>query len=347
MSEMNRVTVDLGDRTYSVVIGHGAVAETASLLPEKSKRVAVVTQSGIPASLIPHFPNHQVTIHEIGIGEEHKSLTTIAALCSAFAQSGLTRNDVVVGVGGGMVTDIAGFAAASYHRGIPVVHVATSLLAMIDAAVGGKTGVNIPEGKNLVGAYWQPHGVICDLDALESLPAREMRCGLGEMAKYHFIARENLDELPFAQRVARSIEIKAEIVAADEREGGVRALLNYGHTLAHAIEIETNFAMAHGEAVALGLLFAAHLGHVMGRITSERVDEHYRVVNEVYGIDLVMPSGLVADRLIDAMGRDKKALESITFILDSADGLEIVPGVHEADIRTALTEFVGRLTPQV
>jgi 5-deoxy-5-amino-3-dehydroquinate synthase len=123
--------------------------------------------------------------------------------------------------------------------------------------------------------------------------------------------------------------------------------LNYGHTLAHAIEIETNFAMAHGEAVALGLLFAAHLGHVMGRITSDRVDEHYRVVNEVYGIDLVMPSGLVADRLIDAMGRDKKALESITFILDSADGLEIVPGVREADIRTALTEFVGRLTPQV
>ena len=123
--------------------------------------------------------------------------------------------------------------------------------------------------------------------------------------------------------------------------------MNYGHTLAHAIEIETNFAMAHGEAVALGLLFAAHLGHVMGRITSDRVDEHYRVVNEVYGIDLVMPSGLVADRLIDAMGRDKKALESITFILDSADGLEIVPGVREADIRTALTEFVGRLTPQV
>jgi 5-deoxy-5-amino-3-dehydroquinate synthase len=167
------------------------------------------------------------------------------------------------------------------------------------------------------------------------------------MAKYHFIARENLDELAFAQRIARGIEIKAEIVAADEREGGVRALLNYGHTLAHAIEIETNFAMAHGEAVALGLLFAAHLGEVMGRITSERVDEHYRVVNEVYGIDLAMPKGLVAERLIEAMGRDKKALESITFVLDSANGLEIVPGVREADIRTALTAFVGRLTPQI
>jgi 5-deoxy-5-amino-3-dehydroquinate synthase len=242
------------------------------------------------------------------------------------------------------VTDIAGFAAASYHRGIPVIHVATSLLAMIDAAVGGKTGVNIPEGKNLVGAYWQPHGVVCDLDALKTLPEREMRCGLGEMAKYHFIARENLDELSFPERVARSVKIKADIVAADEREGGVRALLNYGHTLAHAIEIETNFAMAHGEAVAIGLLYAAHLAHVMGRIDSARVDEHYRVVNEVYGIDLVMPAGLDESRLIAAMGRDKKALESITFVLDSVNGLEVVPGVLEADIRTALTAFSQRLS---
>jgi 5-deoxy-5-amino-3-dehydroquinate synthase len=344
MGEMNRVTVDLGDRTYSVVVGNGARNEAASLLPVTAKRVAIVTQAGIPSVFIPDFPLHQVTVHEIGVGEEHKSLSTIQMLCSAFAQAGLTRHDVVVGVGGGMVTDIAGFAAASYHRGIPVVHVATSLLAMVDAAVGGKTGVNIPEGKNLVGAYWQPHGVICDLDALETLPAREMRCGLGEMAKYHFIARENLDELSFPERVARSIEIKANIVAADEREGGVRALLNYGHTLAHAIEIETNFEMAHGEAVAIGLLYAAHLAHVMGRIDAARVDEHYRVVNEVYGINLVMPAGLDESRLITAMGRDKKALESITFVLDSMNGLEVVPGVLEADIRTALAAFSQRLS---
>lgn len=344
MGEMNRVTVDLGDRTYSVVVGHGARSETASLLPSTAKRVAIVTQSGIPTDFIPDFPQHQVTVHEIGVGEEHKSLATIQMLCSVFAQAGLTRHDVVVGVGGGMVTDIAGFAAASYHRGIPVIHVATSLLAMIDAAVGGKTGVNIPEGKNLVGAYWQPHGVVCDLDALSTLPEREMRCGLGEMAKYHFIARENLDELSFPERVARSVEIKANIVAVDEREGGVRALLNYGHTLAHAIEIETNFAMAHGEAVAIGLLYAAHLAQVMGRIDAARVDEHYRVVNEVYGIDLAMPAGLDESRLIAAMGRDKKALESITFVLDSVNGLEVVPGVLEADIRAALTAFAQRLS---
>lgn len=344
MGEMKRVTVDLGDRTYDVIVGHGARAEAASLLPSTAKRVAIVTQSGIPRLLLPEFPHHQVSVHEIGVGEEFKSLSTIQSLCSAFAQAGLTRHDVIVGVGGGMVTDIAGFAAASYHRDIPVVHVATSLLAMIDAAVGGKTGVNIPEGKNLVGAYWQPHGVICDLDALTTLPARELRCGLGEMAKYHFIARENLDELPFVDRVARSVAIKAEIVAADEREGGVRALLNYGHTLAHAIEIETDFAMAHGEAVALGLLFAAHLAHGMGRIDAARVEEHYRVVNEVYDISLAMPAGLDESRLISAMGRDKKALESITFVLDSVNGLEVVPGVLESDIRTALKAFSQRLS---
>ncbi len=344
MDEMNRVIVDLGDRTYSVVVGNGARSQTASLLPATARRVSIVTQSGIPRHLIPEFPDHVVTIHEIGIGEEFKSLSTILELCSAFAQAGMTRNDVVVGVGGGMVTDIAGFAAASYHRGIPVVHVATSLLAMIDAAVGGKTGVNIPEGKNLVGAYWQPYGVVCDLDALDTLPAREMRCGLGEMAKYHFIAREDLDQLPFPQRIARSVEIKAEIVSADEREGGVRALLNYGHTLAHAIEIETDFAMAHGEAVALGLLFAAHLAEAMGRIDADRVSEHYRVVHDVYGIELSLPQGLDNGRLIAAMGRDKKALESITFVLDSANGLEVVPGVSEADIRIALTAFTRRLS---
>ncbi|MSZ56053.1 MAG: iron-containing alcohol dehydrogenase, partial [Actinobacteria bacterium] len=132
---MNCVTVDLGDRTYDVIVGHGARSEAASLLPPTAKRVAIVTQAGIPVTLIPDFPQHQVSVHEIGVGEEFKSLSTIQSLCSAFAQAGLTRNDVVVGVGGGMVTDIAGFAAASYHRGIPVVHVATSLLAMIDAAV--------------------------------------------------------------------------------------------------------------------------------------------------------------------------------------------------------------------
>jgi 5-deoxy-5-amino-3-dehydroquinate synthase len=343
MSEMNRVTINLGDRSYSVLVGRGIINETSSLLPASSQRVAVVTQEGIPPSCIPNFPHHQVSVHHIGVGEEHKNLSTIERLCREFAQHGVTRSDAVVAVGGGMVTDVAGFAAASYHRGIPVVHVATSLLAMIDAAVGGKTGVNIAEGKNLVGAFWQPSGVVCDLDVLNSLPEREMRCGLGEMAKYHFIVRENLNELPFDQRVARCIEIKGEIVAADEREGGIRAFLNYGHTLAHALEIDTDFNIAHGEAVSIGVLYAAHVAHRMNRISDQRVEDHYHVVHEVYGLRRPLPDGLTIDSLIVAMGRDKKAVDSLTFVLDAPAGLEVVPGIETSVLRDAYSDLVQRL----
>ena len=343
VGDVVEVKVPLGDRSYVVAVGHGARSMASNMIPAGSRRVAIVTQAGIPDSFIPSFDGRTVSVHIIGDGEAHKSLSTIERLCSEFAREGLPRGDVVVAVGGGMVTDVAGFAAASYHRGIPVVHVATTLLAMIDAAVGGKTGVNIPEGKNLVGAFWQPHGVVCDLDALATLPEREMRCGLGEMAKYHFIVREDLNEMPFNERVARCVGIKAEIVAADEREGGVRAFLNYGHTLAHALEIGTDFEIAHGEAVSIGVLYAAHLAHVMGRIDSARVEEHYRVVHDVYSLRNPLPSGVTVDRLIEDMGRDKKAIDSLTFVLDSAEGLEVVSGVSEQHVRAALTALVERL----
>jgi len=343
MTDSVDVHVDLGDRSYIVVVGHDVLHRAIELLPHGVRRVAIVTQEGIPTSYIPDFAPLVTTIHTIGVGETHKSLSTIERLCSEFARDGLNRGDCIVAVGGGMVTDVAGFAAASYHRGIPVVHVATTLLAMIDAAVGGKTGVNIAEGKNLVGAYWQPHGVVCEMNALATLPDRETRCGLGEMAKYHFIARENLDSLPMVERVARCVRIKADIVAADEREGGVRALLNYGHTLAHALEIATQFSIAHGEAVSVGLLYAAHLAHRMGRIDESRVDEHYRVVHEVYGLRNALPAGITPEQLIIDMGRDKKAIDSITFVLDSANGLEVVSGVSEEMIRLALADLIARL----
>ena len=343
MSDAVEEIVNLGDRSYSVVVGHGVLSRTKEMIPSSARRVAIVTQEGIPAKYIPSFGDLHVSNHVIGEGESHKTLTTIERLCREFSQAGLTRGDVVVAVGGGMVTDVAGFAAASYHRGIPVVHVATSLLAMIDAAVGGKTGVNIAEGKNLVGAYWQPHGVVCEMDALETLPEREMRCGLGEMAKYHFIVREDLSSLTMVDRIARCVRIKADIVSADEREGGIRALLNYGHTLAHALEIATDFSIAHGEAVAIGVLYAAHLAHRMGRIDSVRVDEHYEVVHGVYGLHHALPNGITPDQLIIDMGRDKKAIDSITFVLDSAIGLEVVSGVTDTKIREALADLITRL----
>mgnify|MGYP006276272995 CR=1 FL=1 len=342
MSEISVVTVNVGNRSYPVLVGDGARHELAAHINPAVRRVAVVTQENIPAALIPSFGERAVTLHTIGAGEDHKSMSTVETLCRSFARDGLTRSDLVVGVGGGMVTDVAGFAAASYHRGTSVMHVATSLLAMVDAAVGGKTGVNIPEGKNLIGAFWQPFAVACDTEALATLSPRESRCGMGEMAKYHFIAREDLSSLPLHERVARSVEIKARIVESDERESGDRALLNYGHTLAHALETLTGYSVAHGEAVSLGLLYAAHLARRMGRISDARVEDHYAVVRGTYDLKVPLPKGLdFADVLLE-MGRDKKALSSLTFVLDSADGLQVVPGIKQEDAYAAWDEFVLR-----
>ena len=327
---MITVHVPLGDRSYDVLVGHGVRTELAGLLPPTARRVAVVTQQGIPIDVDPGLPTEVFTI---GQGEAHKSLDTIEELCRGFARFGLTRNDVVVGVGGGMVTDVAGFAAASWHRGVAVVHVSTTLVGMVDAAIGGKTGVNLAladgvGGKNLIGAYWQPSGVVCDLDALTTLPPREVRCGRGEMAKYHFLTGDDLLAMDEAERIARCIEIKAEIVAGDERESGRRALLNYGHTLAHALETETNYSLAHGEAVAVGLIYAAHVARRLGRIDDRRVEQHYEVVGGSYELDTSLPSGLDPQRLVELMGHDKKVRSAgLTFVLDGPDGVEVVTGV--------------------
>ncbi len=340
---MIRVEVRLsGGRSYPVLVGPGAVGELASVVPSGARRVAVVTQASIPVEVDPGVDHRVFTIGE---GESAKTLSTVEDLCRAFAAWGLTRADAVVGVGGGVVTDVAGFAAASYHRGLPVVHVATTLLAQIDAAIGGKTGVNLPEGKNLVGAFWQPVAVLCDTAVLDTLPEREMSCGLGEMAKYHFLSGGDLggghpgvgdlDGLALDQRVARCIEIKAEVVAADEREAGRRAVLNYGHTLGHAIETTGRYDLRHGEAVAVGLVYAAELGRALGRIDDERVAEHRRVVDG-YGLSGSLPGGADPDELMVAMGRDKKAIDGLTFVLDGPAGVEVVAGVDAGVVRDTI-----------
>jgi 5-deoxy-5-amino-3-dehydroquinate synthase len=271
----------------------------------------------------------------MGDGEQSKSMATVESLCRQFAQWGLTRSDCVVAVGGGIVTDTAGYAAASYHRGVPVVHVSTTLVGQVDAAIGGKTGVNIPEGKNLIGAYWQPSGVVCDTGLLSTLPPREYRCGLGEIAKYHFLGGEGIDALPIDEQVAACVAIKAAVVASDEREGGARATLNYGHTLAHAIEIAGDHDLRHGEAVAIGLIFAAELALRLGRIDVDRVAEHRRVVG-AYDLPLTLPTGLENSELIALMGRDKKALDGITFVLDGPNGVESVTGVDVSLIEDSI-----------
>ena len=335
---MIRVEVRLsGGRSYPVLVGPEAVGKLASVVPSGARRVAVVTQASIPVEVDPGVDHRVFTIGE---GESAKTLSTVEDLCRAFAAWGLTRADAVVGVGGGVVTDVAGFAAASYHRGLPVVHVATTLLAQIDAAIGGKTGVNLPEGKNLVGAFWQPVAVLCDTAVLDTLPEREMSCGLGEMAKYHFLSGGDLgggdlDGLALDERVARCIEIKAEVVAADEREAGRRAVLNYGHTLGHAIETTGRYDLRHGEAVAVGLVYAAELGRALGRIDDERVAEHRRVVDG-YGLSGSLPVGADPDELMVAMGRDKKAIDGLTFVLDGPAGVEVVAGVDAGVVRDTI-----------
>ena len=333
MSTTRTVRVPLAERAYDVLVGPGVRAELASMLPASARRAAVVTQAGIPLDVDPSVPCERF---EIGHGEEYKSLATIETLCRGFASMGLTRSDVVIGVGGGMVTDVAGFAASVWHRGVAVVHVATSLLAMVDAAIGGKTGVNLPEGKNLVGAFWQPHAVLCDTDALSTLPPREMRCGNGEMAKYHFLTGDDLVAMDVVDRIARCVEIKADVVASDEREGGRRALLNYGHTLAHALEIATHHRIAHGEAVAVGLVYAARLAHVLDRIDEARVKQHERVVGGAYDLPTALPPDLDVDDLLALMARDKKALDGLTFVLDGPNGLEVVADVPSTAAREAL-----------
>ncbi|MSZ24818.1 MAG: iron-containing alcohol dehydrogenase, partial [Actinobacteria bacterium] len=219
------VPVQLADRSYEVLVGDGARSELSRVIPERAKRVAIVTQEGLGIEV---DPGREHKVFTMGDGEQSKSMATVESLCRQFAQWGLTRADCVVAVGGGIVTDTAGYAAASYHRGVPVVHVSTTLVGQVDAAIGGKTGVNIPEGKNLIGAYWQPSGVVCDTGLLSTLPPREYRCGLGEIAKYHFLGGEGIDALPIDEQVAACVAIKAAVVASDEREGGARATLNYG-----------------------------------------------------------------------------------------------------------------------
>lgn len=329
---MIRVDVPLGDRSYPVIVGSGAIAELASMVPGGVRRVAVVTQDSIAVSVDPGRPFERFVV---GLGEGHKSLATVERVCSEMAAAGFTRADCVVGVGGGMVTDIAGFVASVFHRGIPVVHVATTLLAQIDAAIGGKTGVNLAEGKNLVGTYWQPSGVICDTDVLATLPEREAASGRGELAKYHWLGGGRLDELDLDERVAACVRIKADVVASDERESGRRAILNYGHTLAHALETAGAYDLRHGEAVAIGLIYAAEVAHRLGRIDVEAVAEHRRVV-DAYGLPGAIPKGLDDDELLSLFARDKKATREVTFVLDGPDGVEPVAGIDEAVLRGAL-----------
>jgi 5-deoxy-5-amino-3-dehydroquinate synthase len=342
------LSVDLADRSYPVLVGPGARHEVGRFVPPGAGMAAVVTQESIiDAGWLEGLDLGVASeVFVIGDGEDAKTMTTVESLARRFATSGLSRADVVVAVGGGIVTDVAGFAAATYHRGTPYVNVATSLLAQVDAAIGGKTGVNLPEGKNLVGAFWQPNAVLCDTETLSSLPPREWACGRGEIAKYAFLGDAPSADQDIEEQVARCVAIKAAVVAEDEREGGRRMILNYGHTLGHALEGAAladhhEWDLRHGEAVAIGLVFAALLAQRLGRIDDARVAEHRRVIGS-FDLPSDLPAGAEAEELVTFMGRDKKAQQDLTFVLDGPAGVEPVRGVAAADVVATLADMGAR-----
>jgi 5-deoxy-5-amino-3-dehydroquinate synthase len=348
---MKVVAVDPPSGHYEVLVGSGVRRELAGVISDavpRARRAAVVTQPGIKVEVDPGLPTIRL---EVPDGEKAKSLEVVEQLCRAMAREGISRSDVIVAVGGGVVTDVVGFAAATFHRGLAYVNVATSLLAQVDAAIGGKTGVNLPEGKNLVGAFWQPSVVLCDIDLLDTLPKREWASGRGEMAKYALLeptlcgaggaAPGSMLDLPLEEQVARCVAIKAYVVSADEHEGGRRALLNYGHTLAHALEGasfgDDEADLRHGEAVAVGLVFAANLARRLGRVDDGAVDHHRRVVSR-FDLPAELP---VSDPelLVSFMSRDKKASGDLTFVLDGPAGIETVHGIDPADVVATLAEM--------
>ncbi|KUN00490.1 3-dehydroquinate synthase [Streptomyces yokosukanensis] len=333
---MASVPLRLRDHSYDVLIGPGVRTSLAEVVGRLGAARAVVV-SARPAEWVPDT-GVETLLLPARDGEQDKTLTTVEALCREFVRFGLTRSDVVVSCGGGTTTDVVGLAAALYHRGVAVVHLPTTLLAQVDAAVGGKTAVNLPAGKNLVGAYWQPSAVLCDTDYLSTLPRREMRNGYGEIARCHFIGAPDLRPLPLADQIAASVALKARVVEADERDAGLRHVLNYGHTLGHALEKATGFALRHGEAVAIGTVFAGRLAGALGRVDRARVTEHQDVVSS-YGLPTALPAETEPAALLPLMRHDKKAIGGLAFVLDGPQGAELVDDVPHDVVARVLDEM--------
>jgi 3-dehydroquinate synthase len=330
------------DASYDILIGRGLLARLPALVPAvcPAHRYAVIADSHV-APLYGHelvarcqAARLQAQLFEFPAGEWNKTRETWAALCDQMLAAEFGRDSGLIALGGGVVGDVAGFVAATYLRGIPYVQVPTTLLAMIDSSIGGKTGVDVPAGKNLLGAFHQPRLVVVDLDALGTLPAPQLAAGMAEAVKHGVIAdadyfalleREHpaivaKDATALERVVARSVEIKAAVVAADEREAGRRAILNFGHTVGHAIEATARFAVLHGEAVGIGMAYEARLAEaldVAARGTARRIEQ----LLARYHLPVELPDAATVDGLIAAMQLDKKAREgSVRFALPRAVG---------------------------
>lgn len=349
-----------GNAPYPVIVGEYLLGELAGLLPAGVGRVAVIA----PRALAETGEAIRVDLEGQGLAAilievpdaEAAKTAEVAAFCwSVLGQSGFTRTDAVVAVGGGATTDLAGFVAATWLRGVAVVHVPTTLLGMVDAAIGGKTGMNTAEGKNLVGSFHPPSGVICDLTALGSLPQNEYRAGLAEVVKVGFThdpvildlieadpdAAGRCDGGVTAELVARSVAVKAAVVSADLREAGEREFLNYGHTLGHAIEKNERYQWRHGAAVSVGLVFAAELGRLAGRTDPELALRHRTILTS-----LGLPTRYRPDmwgRLYESMKVDKKTRgNTLRFVvLDGLGRPGRLEGPDPALLAAAYAEISG------
>jgi 3-dehydroquinate synthase len=351
------VHIHLGDRSYPILIGAGLLSapSTWADLPKGSSALIVTNTTVAPlyaqavqAALAPHFA--QVHVLALPDGEAHKGWEALNQIFDLLLAQACDRRTVLVALGGGVVGDMTGFAAACYMRGVPFVQVPTTLLAQVDSSVGGKTAINHPLGKYMIGAFYQPERVICDLSTLQSLPGRELSAGLAEVIKYGPIAdmgfldwiEAHLDALlardpaALAWAVQRSCQIKADVVGQDEREGGLRAILNFGHTFGHAIEAGLGFGeWLHGEAVGCGMVMAAHLSERLGLVDAAFVQRLTRVIERA-GLPTVGPA-LGVDTYVHHMRVDKKAQAGdIRFVLIDGPGRAVVRGAPDALVADVL-----------
>jgi 3-dehydroquinate synthase len=350
-SSPERVTIDLGERSYNILIGEQllSAASTWADLPKASSAWIVTNDTVGPMyaeRLQTALASHYAHVHTVVLpdGESHKDWATLNLIFDALLGQGADRKTVLFALGGGVIGDMTGFAAACYMRGVPFVQVPTTLLAQVDSSVGGKTAINHPIGKNMIGAFYQPQRVVCDLATLQTLPQREMSAGLAEVIKYgpiadmqffdwidaHLDALMARDAKALAHAVKRSCEIKAWVVGQDEREGGIRAILNFGHTFGHAIEAGLGFgAWLHGEAVGCGMVMAAHLSQRLGLVDAAFVSRLTHLIERA-GLPTVGPQ-LGADEYLHHMRVDKKAeAGEIKFVLIDKPGTAIVRGAPDA-----------------
>ncbi|MFE7460446.1 3-dehydroquinate synthase [Streptomyces sp. NPDC057554] len=352
-----QVAGSAGSDPYEVLVGHQLLGELPQLIGDRAKRVAVLhpealaeTGEAVREDLADQ--GYEAIAIQLPNAEEAKTVEVAAYCWKALGQTGFTRTDVIVGIGGGATTDVAGFVAASWLRGVRWIAIPTTVLGMVDAAVGGKTGINTAEGKNLVGAFHPPAGVLCDLAALESLPVNDYVSGMAEIIKAGFIADPAILDLieadpegartpagpHTAELIERSIRVKAEVVSSDLKESGLREILNYGHTLGHAIEKNERYKWRHGAAVSIGMVFAAELGRLAGRLDDATADRH-RTILESVGLPLTY-RGDQWPKLLENMKVDKKSRGDLLrfIVLDALGKPTVLEGPDPAVLLAAYGE---------